>query len=98
MDVRTYACTHVHTRTWSIANSTRKQTQIQINARKLTVAMNAWAISACKRDCDLCVRSKTFRIYYIHMFERMLTNVRDLSASMRCPFDVRSWAVAWKKT
>ena len=34
------------------------------NARKLTAAIDAWAISACKRDCILSVRSKTFRMYY----------------------------------
>ena len=43
-------------------NSTRKR--MQINARKLIVAMGMWVISVCKRDCDLHVRSKTFRMYY----------------------------------
>ena len=56
---RTYAHTHARTRTRSIANSTCKRTQTQINARKLIVATDTRAISACKRD-----RSKTFRMYY----------------------------------
>ena len=51
-------------RTQSIANSTRKRMQTQINAHKLIIVIDAWAISACKRDCVLCVRSKTFRMYY----------------------------------
>ena len=71
-----YICTcarmHVRTYTWSIAISTykrtqmhaRKRTRTQINARKLIVAFDAWAISACKRICVLRVRSKTFRMYY----------------------------------
>ena len=58
-------------RTHSIANSTRKRTQMQThanaNARKRTqtiAAIDAWAISACKRDCVLRVGSKTLRMYY----------------------------------
>ena len=31
----------------------RKRTRVQINARKLIVAIDAWAISACKRGCIL---------------------------------------------
>ena len=72
MYIRTCARTHARTRTRSIANSTRKRTQTharkrtrtQINARKLIVAIDAWAICACKRDCILRVRSKIFRMYY----------------------------------
>ena len=37
-------------------DSTRKRTQTQINARKLTIAIDAWAISACKCDCVLRVK------------------------------------------
>ena len=62
---RTYVRLHARTRTRSIANSTRKRTQTQINARKRIAAIDAWAISACKRDCVLRVGSKTFRMYYI---------------------------------
>ena len=41
---------------------------VQINARKRIIAFNAWAISACKCDCVLRVRSKTFRMYYSRDF------------------------------
>ena len=61
----TYAQSHARTR--SITNSTRNCTQTQINARKLTTAIDTWAISACKCDCVLCVRSKTFRMYYMYV-------------------------------
>ena len=37
--------------------------QTQINAHKLTTAIDAWAISACKRDYISRVRSKTFRAW-----------------------------------
>ena len=43
------------------------QTNANANARKLIVAFDTWAISACKRVCILRVRSKTFRMYYIHV-------------------------------
>ena len=65
-----YVCMHAHTRTRSIANSTRKRPQthtrkqMQINARKLLIALDVWVISACKYVCILRVRSKTFRMYY----------------------------------
>ena len=49
--IRTYTRAHARTRTRSIANSTRKRTRMQINARKRIVAFDAWAISACKRIC-----------------------------------------------
>ena len=66
--VRKRVCTHVCARGRSrtvLANERkRKCTRMQINARKLIVTFDAWAISACKRVCVLCVRSKTFRMYY----------------------------------
>ena len=70
---RTHACTH----TQSIANSTRKhkRTQMQINARKLIVAFDVWAISACKRVCVLRVRYKTFRMYYSSNFRPIRARV-----------------------
>ena len=56
--------THVRaTRTHVVDHEQYSQTQI--TARKLIAAIDASAISACKRDCDLRVRSKTFRKYYI---------------------------------
>ena len=51
-----YTYVRAYVRTRSIANSTRKRTQT--HARKLIVAFDAWAISACKRVCVLHVRSK----------------------------------------
>ena len=63
--VRTRVRTHVHARGQSqtvLANEC-KRTRKQINARKRVVAFDAWAISACKHDCVLRVRSKTFRMY-----------------------------------
>ena len=66
-----YTCirTHVRARGRSrtvLANTRKcKCTRTQINARKLVVAMDTWVISAGKRDCDLRVRSKTLRMYYI---------------------------------
>ena len=69
--VRMRVCMHVRTHGRSrtvLANKRKhKRTPTQINARKLIVAMEAWAISACKRDCDLRVRYKTFRMYYIRV-------------------------------
>ena len=56
---------HVYTHVRSIANSTRKCMQMQINARKCIAAIDAWVISACKRDYVLRIRSKTFRMYYM---------------------------------
>ena len=64
---RTYVRLHARTCTHSIANSTRKRTQTQTHANKCTqtiAAIDAWAVSACKRDCVLRVGSKTFRMYY----------------------------------
>ena len=61
---RMYAYAIARTRTCSIANSTRKRTQMHRNARKLTAVIDAWVISACKCDCVLRVRYKTFRMYY----------------------------------
>ena len=56
-------------RTHSIANSTRKRTQTHANKRTQRIAaIDAWAISACKRDCILRVGSKTFRMYYSYLF------------------------------
>ena len=67
--IRTRVCMHVRThgqsRTVFANKHKRKRTRMQINARKLIVAMDAWVISACKRDCNLRVRSKTFRMYYM---------------------------------
>ena len=59
--IHMYARAHARTCTRSIANSTcnrtqmQKQTQTQThaNANKRIVAFDAWAISACKRDCVL---------------------------------------------
>ena len=67
---RIYVRTHVRplSRSRTVLANARKRTRTQINARKLIVAIDAWAISACKRDCDLRVRSKTFRMYYIYMY------------------------------
>ena len=43
-------------------------TQTHANKRTQTIAaIDAWAISACKRDCVLRVGSKTFRMYYSTM-------------------------------
>ena len=78
--IRTCARTHARTRMRSIVNSTckrtqthaRKRTRTQINAHKLIVAFDAWAISACKRDCVLCVRPKTFRMYYTYTYGGMV--------------------------
>ena len=65
---RTYVRLHARTHTHSIANSTRKRTQAHANKRTQTIAaIDAWAISACKRDCILRVGSKTFRMYYIYI-------------------------------
>ena len=64
---RTYTRTHARANacTRSITNVCKhKRMQMEINARKLIVAIDAWAISGCKRNCVLCFRSKTFRIYY----------------------------------
>ena len=61
---------HVHVRTCTYAHAVDREQYSQMNAnanaRKLIVAMDAWVISACKRDCDLHVRSKTFRMYYTY--------------------------------
>ena len=56
--MRTRVRTHAH------AVDREQYSQTQINARKLIVAIDAWAFSACNRDCVLRVRSKTFRMYY----------------------------------
>ena len=53
-------CTHVRARSRTVLANARKCMQTHLNARKI----DAWAISACKRDCILRVRSKTFRMYY----------------------------------
>ena len=60
-----YLYTYAVDREQYLQTHARKRTQTQINARKLIVAIDAWAISACKRDCILRVRSKTFRMYYM---------------------------------
>ena len=52
-------------RTNAHAVDREQYSQTQINARKFTIAIDAWAFSACKRDCVLRVRSKTFRMYYM---------------------------------
>ena len=53
--------------TYTHALDREQYSQTQINARNLTTAIDAWAISACKRDCILRIRSKTFRMYYTYM-------------------------------
>ena len=41
------------------------QTQTHANKRtQMIAAIDAWPISACKRDCVLRIGSKTFRMYY----------------------------------
>ena len=70
----TYVRAYARTRTWSIVNSTRKRTQMhahkrtQINARKLIVAFDTWAISA----------SKTFRMYYSWRYLLCITSMQYL--------------------
>ena len=66
---RTYVRLHARTRTHSITNSTRKRTQT-------IAAIDAWAISACKRDCVLRVGSKTFKMYYTYKQDNK-TNLYD---------------------
>ena len=58
--VRMHVCARGRSRT-VLANE-RKRTQI--NARKLIIALDVWALSACKYVCIFRVRSKTFRMYY----------------------------------
>ena len=62
--VRTYVHVRGRSRTVLANERERKRTRTQINARKLIIAFDAWAISACKCDCILRIRSKTFRMYY----------------------------------
>ena len=62
--VRTHARARGRSRTVLANEHKRKRTRTQINSRKFIVAFDAWAISACKRDCVLRVRSKTFRMYF----------------------------------
>ena len=61
-------CTHVCTRNRTYVHALDREQYSQthakqINARKLTAAIDAWAISACKRNRVLRIRSKTFRMY-----------------------------------
>ena len=62
----TYVRTHVRAcgRSRTILANECKRTRTQINARKLIIVIDAWAIFVCKRNCDLRVRSKTFSVYY----------------------------------
>ena len=59
-------------RTYAHAVDREQYSQTNANAnackRKLIIVMDAWAIFACKRDCDLHVRSKTFRMYFSFFF------------------------------
>ena len=64
----TYIHTYAVDREQYSQTHARKRTRTQINARKLIVAIDAWAISVCKCDCALRFRSKTFRMYYIYMY------------------------------
>ena len=66
--VHAYARTYAHAVDREQYSQTHARKRTQINARKLIVAFDAWAISACKRVCILRVRSKTFRMYYIYRF------------------------------
>ena len=70
MNARAHAgtCIRTHVRTRG-----RSQTHANVNARKLIVAIDAWAISAWDRDCDLCVRSKTFTMYYIYIYTKLIS-------------------------
>ena len=58
------ACTYAYAVDRAQYSQMNANARTQINACKLIVAFNAWAISACKRVCVLCVRSKTFKMYY----------------------------------
>ena len=64
-----YTCVHVRARGRSRTVLANARMQTQINARKLIVAFDVWAISACTRVCVLRVRSKTFRMYYTNTTE-----------------------------
>ena len=69
---RTYAHAIARTRTHSIANSTRNRTQMQtqINVRKLTAAIDVWAISR-ENVIAFCALDLKFQdvlyVYIIHV-------------------------------
>ena len=60
------ACIYPRTRDRTHVGAHPRSQTVLANARKCITAIDAWAISACKRDCVLCVGSKTFRMYYIY--------------------------------
>ena len=82
---RTYVRARGRSRTILANERKRKHTRTQINARKLIVAMDVWVISACKRDCDLRVRSKTFRMYYMRKFNYKI--MRTIARRLPCTCD-----------